>query len=564
MQISTTIDKKIVLRLRNDGIYFSEKVLGVRLHYYQKEVMNDDHRFIAMCWSRQLGKTTLLAIKATHFAVTNSNKLIMILSQDRERAREFYNLVIGYIMSSPLTAQMVVGDPKQSETKLDNGTRIINKAAGRDGRSLRGYSVDLLIIDEADFIPEPVFVAGEQCTASVRGKIWLISTPFRKATTFYKYFQDGLEARRKWENPNLLDEDEKPYEAPIGRKYGFKSFWHDYTSGLKAFKSDGSTQIDESFVMKKKLSMPKWAFEQEYMALWSDDIASYFNEKQVLAVVNRDLKESTFRYNKEFPGQRVFFGIDFAKHKDRTVIWCIGKQPNGDYKTLFVKEMEGRDWNNQLEEINTLVRDMQPELIFIDKTGLGDVMLDLMMKSDYMPNGEKNYMLGRINEDTAISMQLSKKVSIYSHLQYMIGNQLIEIPNIQRCIDEFVYLQYEKTAQSEYVRIFAPEGTEEDLHDDYPDACALACQGTVDDIMFIPVAMSSIRKLGVAPLPSVSNKPKTQHNPAIDDLDAWEFQQLQKGAKIFSMEGERLDNKPGGRYKRKNGGYKRRSQVRRF
>ena len=98
-----------------------------------------------------------------------------------------------------------------------NGARIINKAGGRDGKSLRGYSVDLLIIDEADFIPNPVFVAGEQCTASVRGKIWLISTPNRKASTFYKYFHDGLEARKKYNNPELLETDEEPYEEPIGR-----------------------------------------------------------------------------------------------------------------------------------------------------------------------------------------------------------------------------------------------------------------------------------------------------------------------------------------------------------
>ena len=197
------IDKKIAIRLRDDGTYFSEKILGIKLHFYQKEVMNEEHRFISMCWSRQLGKTTLLAIKATHYAVTNSNKLIMILSQDRERAREFYNLIISYITSSPLLGNMIVGEAKQSETKLDNGTRLINKAAGRDGRSLRGYSVDLLIIDEADFIPEPVFTAGEQCTSATRGKIWLISTPFRKATTFYKYFTEGLEARAKSDNPSL-------------------------------------------------------------------------------------------------------------------------------------------------------------------------------------------------------------------------------------------------------------------------------------------------------------------------------------------------------------------------
>jgi phage FluMu gp28-like protein len=206
------IDKTVAVRLKNDANYFCEKILGVKLHHYQQQVVNEKHRNLAMCWSRQTGKTFLLSIKAVHEAVTfvptetKKEFLVMVLSQDRERAREFYNLILQHIHSNPLLAGMIEGDPKQSETKLSNGSRIINKAGGRDGKALRGYSVDLLIIDEADFIPNPVFVAGEQCTASVRGKIWLISTPNRKATTFYKYFNDGLQARRKYKDLKRLSQ----------------------------------------------------------------------------------------------------------------------------------------------------------------------------------------------------------------------------------------------------------------------------------------------------------------------------------------------------------------------
>lgn len=545
------IDKKIAIRLRDDGIYFSEKILGIKLHFYQKEVMNEEHRFISMCWSRQLGKTTLLAIKATHYAVTNSNKLIMILSQDRERAREFYNLIISYITSSPLLANMIVGDAKQSETKLDNGTRLINKAAGRDGRSLRGYAVDLLIIDEADFIPEPVFIAGEQCTSARRGRIWLISTPFRKATTFYKYFTEGLEARRKYDNPELLEEGEAPYDQPIGRKFGFKSYHHDWTAGLKARTTNGLTQLDEEFIVKKKRSMPKWAFEQEYMARWSDDIASYFNERQIRLCINKDYKEENYVYERQYPKQQVFVGIDFAKHKDRTVVYCIGKQVNGEYKTLFTWEMEGRDWNVQLTEINLMMLHLQPNYIFIDKTGLGDVMFDLMSKADIMPNGDKNHMLGYVVD---ITMTLQKKVSIYAHLQYMIGNQMIELPNHERLIREMIFLQYEKTHQSEWVRILAPESGD-DIFDDYPDALALACQGTVDDVLFIPVTMQSIRKLQATPM---HRKSPLRRKSEDEDLDAWELMMVQhKGAKVTNIMGslsERSVGRIGGR-----GGYKRRN-----
>ena len=244
-------------------------------------------------------------------------------------------------------------------------------------------------------------------------------------------------------------------------------------------------------------------------------------------------------------------GIDFAKHKDRTVLWCIGKQVNGEYKTLFTYEMEGRDWNKQLAEINMMMLHLQPNYIFIDKTGLGDVMFDLMSKSDVMPNGDKNHMLGYVVD---ITMTLQKKVSIYAHLQYMIGNQMIEIPNHDRAIKELIFLQYEKTAQSEWVRILAP-ASGDDIHDDYPDALALACQGTVDDVMFIPVTMQSIRKLQATPMHRKSPLRKNQDD---DDLDGWEaIQRQHKGAKVTNIMGSSNDRKVGrmnGRkgYKRKN------------
>ncbi len=485
-----TFDKKFLYRLKNDGVFFAEKMLGYRLHDYQEEIMRTDHKYLAICWSRQLGKTTVMSIKATHYAITNPNKLIIIISQDRERAREFYNLIIGHIHSSPILSSMIKGEPKQSETVLANGTRIINKAAGRDGKSLRGYSANLLIIDEADFIPEKVFVAAEQCVSATRGSIWLISTPYVKGSLFYRYFQDGMEARRKFNDPSLLEDGEEPYEKPVGRRYGFMAFHKDWKDGVKAIKPNGETQLEYEFVMKKKKSMQKWQFEQEYLAKWSDDISAYFNETQIKRCVNYEYKPEDYIYHKMYKEQIVYVGIDFAKHKDKTVMIAIGRLPNGRYKVLFTFEMSGRDWDKQIIEINTIMKDLDPTEIIVDQTGLGDVMLDILNNSLYLPNGDRNFMMGKIE---GVSMSSKMKVNLYTNLQNVIGNMLIELPNHKPMIDELIYLQYDKTNISEYVSIHAPETS--GMHDDYPDALALACYKLKDEIQYFPVSAQSIQKL---------------------------------------------------------------------
>ena len=541
------ITPQIARRLRDDGIFFCEKILGTKLHYYQKEVMNEHHKYIAMCWGRQLGKTTLLSFKATHYAVTNPNKLIMILSQDRERAREFYNLIIGHILGNPLLANMIVGDAKQSETKLSNGTRLINKAAGRDGRSLRGFSVDLLIIDEADFVPEPVFIAGEQCTASVRGAIWLISTPFRKGTTFHKYFTDGQLARGKYEGTVPLDEDEERPDSPIGQEFDFLTFHHDYRAGLQAFKEDGLTQIDGIFIKKKQKSMERWAFEQEYLAKWSDDIASYFNEKQIRAcLTDLSLKEEDYIEYGEV-GQTYYMGVDFAKHKDKTMITTIKRLNNGQYQVVRVDVWEGRDWDKQIIDLNHIVGKINPAMIYIDKTGVGDVMLDFM-KNMANVGAERNHMQGKIEP---INFAIQTKTTLYSHLQNMIGNRMLHLPLDKKLLAELIFIQYEKTPASEWVRIHAPTG----MYDDFPDSLALAIQGSVSDVLFIPVHLQGIVR-ALAPKPEAQLGKLANEFGMDKDGDAWELMQLAKGATIH-VDGKSFNKyaqkgKKVGTYRRKN------------
>lgn len=549
------ISSKYKLRLKNDGVFFSEKILDIRLHWYQQEVMNLHHKYIAMCWGRQLGKTTLLSIKATHYAATHKKKLIMILSQDRERAREFYNLIINHFLSTPLLAGMIVGEPRQSETKLTNGTRIINKAAGRDGRSLRGYAVDLLIIDEADFIPDPVFVAAEQCTASVRGSIWLISTPSKKGTTFHKYYSEGLSAREKFEGVMPLEDDEKKYTEPVGRDYGYMSFHYDYNAGLSAYKPDGLTQIDGVFVKKKEKSMPKWEFDQEYLAVWSDDIASYFNEKQINACLQLPyclLPADYIEYGD--PTGTYYMGIDFAKHKDKTMITTVKRLTDGTYQVVRVDAWEGRDWDKQIIGINEIVNRIKPQKIFIDKTGIGDVMLDFMQNIPTI-NGLVNLMQGRIEP---ITFAIQTKTTLYSHLQNLIGNRMIHLPKDKVLIKELKFIQYEKTPQSEWVRIHAPHN----MFDDFPDSLALAMQGSRDDLMFVPIQMEGIRRAfqddaGGHMATSTEKSFMSQWgfddgNGELDSGDLWEVRQVvQHGAKM-TVGNRTMERTQRSGYQRKN------------
>jgi len=81
---------------------------------------------------------------------------------------------------------------------------------------VRGYSVDFLIMDEADRIPREVIVGSLATTAARHGSVAMISTPNIGGigSYFHQCFIDGMEARR---NGNL-----------IGERHGYVSFHYNW------------------------------------------------------------------------------------------------------------------------------------------------------------------------------------------------------------------------------------------------------------------------------------------------------------------------------------------------
>ena len=57
---------------------------------------------------------------------------------------------------------------------------------------LRGFTIDLLVIDEAAYIPDSVFDTLQPTTDVKRANIVLFSTPAFKQGFYYRYFTQGM------------------------------------------------------------------------------------------------------------------------------------------------------------------------------------------------------------------------------------------------------------------------------------------------------------------------------------------------------------------------------------
>jgi hypothetical protein len=68
-----------------------------------------------------------------------------------------------------------------------NGSRITNLPGGKEGDSIRGYSaVDLLVIDEAAFVPDQLYGAVRPMLAVSGGRLIALSTPHGSRGWWYE------------------------------------------------------------------------------------------------------------------------------------------------------------------------------------------------------------------------------------------------------------------------------------------------------------------------------------------------------------------------------------------
>jgi terminase large subunit-like protein len=156
---------------------------------WQADVLRSDHRKIILNTSRQVGKSSTVAIKSLHIGLFEPGSLILLVSRSLRQSAELGRKVF--------SAYQRLGHvvPPESESKLAlelrNGSRILCLPGGDEG-SIRGYSgVRALIIDEASRCPDALFTALRPMIAVSQGSLFLLSTPFGRRGFFYQAWAEG-------------------------------------------------------------------------------------------------------------------------------------------------------------------------------------------------------------------------------------------------------------------------------------------------------------------------------------------------------------------------------------
>jgi hypothetical protein len=156
----------------------------------QAEVLTSDRRNIILCCHRKWGKTTTVALKAFHFALSAPNRAVGVLAPSLKqggltvaRAREF-------AASLGIRFRRYLG--REHSLLLPNGSRIY--AIPHRTNTALGDEADVLVVDEAAVVKDEVLEAVSPSISRKRGGQWFLSTPARQTGTFYRIWNDASDS----------------------------------------------------------------------------------------------------------------------------------------------------------------------------------------------------------------------------------------------------------------------------------------------------------------------------------------------------------------------------------
>ena len=166
--------------------------MKLKLDKWQEDVMATKGNMVLRS-GRQVGKSFIISLKCSEYALSNSNKVVMVLAFTEKQANLlFAKILYNIVQKEKENRKVYIAKPKPTKhvINLINGTVIYCYAAGETGFGIMGYSISLLIIDECAWLNEEVFNSIVPALAVTNGTMWLLSTPFLSEGFYFDCFDD--------------------------------------------------------------------------------------------------------------------------------------------------------------------------------------------------------------------------------------------------------------------------------------------------------------------------------------------------------------------------------------
>jgi Terminase large subunit, T4likevirus-type, N-terminal len=239
----------------DDPVEFAMSV-GITPDPWQVEVLASKHPRKILCCGRQTGKSTVGAILAVHTAITRPGSTVLVVAPGERQAKLLFSKALSLYRQAgyPLPAR----SERRTGLELSNGSVI--EALPAVERTTRGYSVDLLLCDEAAAVPDMDYHGILPALIATRGEQVLLSTPRGKRGFFHEIWHD-----------------EDSSSTSLGDEGG------DWQRVM--VRSDEVSRIRPEDLEIFRSTMPEEFFQQEFYCEWLDAEGSLFAHDDIQAAL---------------------------------------------------------------------------------------------------------------------------------------------------------------------------------------------------------------------------------------------------------------------------------------
>jgi hypothetical protein len=396
--MAAMISKAMAERIKSDPVYFVTLCSPLKPYDYQEVFLRDnDDRFIVKK-GRQVGASQMVAWKATWYAFTNDETTVLIVSPSQRQSGIIFRKIKNFIKNSRYLRGSVERET-WTEIELTNGSQIVSLPSGDEGDTIRGYTAELLIADEAAFMKDAVFNAIEDSTIR-GGKRVYISTPYGVNNRFHKM----------WKNPDWTKQHIPSTMCP---------------------------DISPKEIERKKREKSYIEFQQEVMGEFVETSSLFFDPETLKdALVHKNVAQMAQKVDTH---QKIL-ACDPARHGNDLGVIIEAYKVGNNILISRIWAWSDKPLTHYMGTIKDLHEKHRYSAVLIDETGLGGGVVDVLKE-------DEDDDLKRIVQGVTFSDK--NKTMLYTNAKNLFDEETIMIPSYLKytgsLLNQLANIEYEVT-----------------------------------------------------------------------------------------------------------------------
>lgn len=330
----------------------------MKLDEWQEKILKTKGN-ILLCTGRQVGKTTVMAIKAANYMIEHPNTKIIVVSLTEDQAKLIIVMILTYL--EKINRKLIArgkNKPTQNRITLTNKSTVIARPVGNTGDAVRGFTGHVLIIDEASRMPDMVWAAGRPTLLTTAGEIWMCSTPHGKQGYFWEAYQNKNSRFTVFH----ISSEEVIHNREISESWT-------------------KTQREEAinFLEGERREMSELQYGQEYLGMFLDELRRFFPDELIERCCILKRPQSLLK------GRDYYMGVDIARMGDDEstfeIIHKINDQNLQQVENITTTKTLTTQTEQRIIDLD-LLYDFQKIYIDAGSGSLGVGVFDHLLKTD--------------------------------------------------------------------------------------------------------------------------------------------------------------------------------------